>query len=400
MDIKRTLQRTLRKAARDYPVVTLTGPRQSGKTTLVRATFPRFDYLSLEDTDQRSFALEDPRGFLNQFSGPVILDEVQRATDLFSYIQTRVDEEKRAGQFILTGSQNFLLLKSVSQSLAGRCAILHLLPLSVSEIEGRQPIRIPSLGRELPRRKARSVTELMRILFRGFYPALHQKAVIDPQPWLRDYDRTYVERDVREILNVGDIEAFGRFIRLCAGRNAQLLELSSLASDCGVSHTTARRWLSILEASFLVHLLRPHHKNFNKRLIKAPKLYFLDSGLLCHLLRIRSPEDLQRHALRGSIFEGFVVSELLKNYVHRGQEPDIYFWRDSTGHEIDVLIEDGRVLTPVEIKSAETMASDFLAGIRFWRRLLLDPDAPAALVYAGDKTFRRDGVTVYRWSDL
>jgi hypothetical protein len=397
--LKRTLQSTLRKAASQYPVVTLTGPRQSGKTTLVRAAFPRHDYASLEDPDQRSFALEDPRGFLGQFSGPTVLDEVQRAPELFSYIQTLVDEDSKTGRFILSGSQNFLLLKSVSQSLAGRCAILHLLPFSLSEIEGRSPIKIMNVGRDLPRKRPVPDADVIETLFRGFYPRIHDKG-LDPQRWLRDYYQTYVERDVRDVVNVGDLEAFGRFTRLCAGRNGQLLNLSSLANDCGITHTTARRWLSILEASFLVLILRPHHRNFSKRLIKTPKLYFLDSGLLCYLLRIRSPEDLRLHAQRGSIFESFVVSELLKNYLHRGEEPDLYFWRDSSGHEIDVLIDQGRALVPVEIKSAETMASDFLKGIRFWRRLVQDPESPAALVYAGDRSFRRDRVTVYRWSDL
>ena len=397
--IKRALESALRKAASQYPVVTLTGPRQSGKTTLVRAAFPRHDYASLEDPEQRTFALEDPRGFLGQFHGSVVLDEVQRAPELFSYIQTLVDKDSKTGRFILSGSQNFLLLKSVSQSLAGRCAILHLLPFSLSEIERRRPIKISSMGRDLSGRRHAAGGNIMEILFRGFYPRIHDKG-LDSQRWLRDYYQTYVERDVRDVVNVGDIEAFGRFVRLCAGRNAQLLNLSSLANDCGITHTTARRWLSILEASFPVLVLRPHHRNFSKRLIKTPKLYFLDSGLLCYLLRIRSPGDLRLHALRGSIFETFVVSELLKNYLHRGEEPDLYFWRDSAGHEIDVLIEQGRELVPVEIKSAETMASDFLAGIRFWRRLVQTPESRAALVYAGDRSFRREGVTVYRWSDL
>jgi predicted AAA+ superfamily ATPase len=397
--LKRTLESTLRRTARQYPVVTLTGPRQSGKTTLVRQAFPRHDYASLEDPDQRAFALEDPRGFLDQFSGSAILDEVQRAPDLFSYVQTRVDENDSPGRFILSGSQNFLLLKSVSQSLAGRCAILHLLPFSLAELEGRRPIKIESIGRRLPQGKPGKEADVMQTMFRGFYPRIHDKR-LDPARWLRDYYQTYVERDVREIVNVGDIESFGRFIRLCAGRNGQLLNLSSLANDCGITHTTARRWLSILEASFLVVLLRPHHRNFSKRLIKTPKLYFLDSGLLCYLLRIRSPADLRLHALRGGIFEGFVVAEMLKNYLHSGREPDLYFWRDSAGHEIDVLIERGQELTPVEVKSGQTVASDFFDGIRFWRKLVGDAGAPAALVYAGDRSFRRDGVTVYSWSSL
>jgi predicted AAA+ superfamily ATPase len=397
--IQRALQSTLLRAARQYPVVTLTGPRQSGKTTLVRQAFARHDYVSLEDPDQRGFALEDPRGFLAQFSGPVILDEVQRVPGLFSYVQTSVDQDDSPGRFILSGSQNFLLLKSVSQSLAGRCAILHLLPFSLNELESRRPIKISSIGRGLPRRRSAGHADVMETLFQGFYPRIHDKG-LDPQRWLRDYYQTYVERDVREIVNVGDIETFGRYVRLCAGRNGQLLNLSSLANDCGVTHTTAKRWLSVLEASFLILLLRPHHRNFSKRLIKTPKLYFLDSGLLCYLLRIRAPDDLRLHASRGSIFEGFVVAELLKNYLNAGQEPDLYFWRDSAGHEIDVLIERGEELMPVEIKSGQTVASDFFTGIRFWRNLVDDEHAPAALVYAGDRSFRRQGVTVYRWSDL
>jgi predicted AAA+ superfamily ATPase len=397
--VKRALASALRQSAKHYPVVTLIGPRQSGKTTLVRAAFPRHEYASLEDPDRRAFALEDPRGFLGQFAGPVILDEVQRAAELFSYVQTRVDEDDQPGRYILSGSQNFLLLKSVSQSLAGRCAVLHLLPFSLSELEGRRPLRVASIGLELPGKRPGSRAGVMETLFRGFYPRIHDKK-LDPQRWLRNYYQTYVERDVREIVNVGDIETFGRFVRLCAGRNGQLLNLTSLANDCGVTHTTAKRWVSILEATFLVVLLRPHSRNFGKRLIKTPKLYFLDTGLLCYLLRIRSSADLRLHALRGGIFESFVLSELLKNYLHRAEEPDLYFWRDSAGHEIDLLIEQGRNLMPVEIKSGETVASDFLAGLRFWRGLVRNPAAPAALIYAGDRSFRREGVTVYRWSDL
>jgi len=209
-----------------------------------------------------------------------------------------------------------------------------------------------------------------------------------------------VERDVREIVNVGDLEAFGRFVRLCAGRNGQLLNLVSLANDCGVAHTTAKRWISILETSFLVTLLRPHHKNFSKRLIKTPKLYFLDTGLLCYLLRIRSPDDLRLHASRGAVFESYVVAELFKNFLSRGREPDLYFWRDSTGHEIDVLIERGPELVPLEIKSGETLSGDSFSGLHYWRQLVGDLEAPAALVYAGDRMYRRHEVTVYSWSCL
>jgi hypothetical protein len=397
--IRRDLEPVLKKLARQYPVVTLTGPRQSGKTTLVQAVFPGHRYASLEDPDVREYALEDPRGFLGQFTGGVVLDEVQRVPALFSYIQTIVDREDRPGRFILSGSQNFLLLRSISQSLAGRSAILHLLPFSLRELTGRKPFSLEALGRELPRSRRESPPDLMETLFRGFYPRIHDKD-LDPATWYSGYYQTYVERDVREIVNVGDLEAFGRFVRLCAGRNGQLLSLSSLANDCGITHTTAGRWISILEASFLVHLLRPYHANFGKRLIKSPKLYFLDTGLLCYLLRIQSPEDLRLHASRGPIFESFVISELIKSFLHQGKEPDLYFWRDSTGHEIDAVVDQGSERVAVEIKSGETVAADFFAGIDFWRKLVGNPEAPAALVTGGDRSYRRRGVQVYSWMEL
>jgi uncharacterized protein len=397
--IPRALETALKDVARQYPVVTLTGPRQSGKTTLVREAFPGHAYASLEEPDVREYALSDPRGFLGQFPGRVILDEVQRAPDLFSYIQSLVDRDDDPGRYILSGSQNFLLLRSIGQSLAGRSAILHLLPLSLAELQGRQPLSLEALGKEIPGERQESSLDPMDVLFPGFYPRIHDKG-LDPSTWHSGYYQTYVERDVREVLNVGDIEAFGRFVRLCAGRNGQLLNLTSLANDCGITHTTARRWISILEASFLIFLLRPYHANFGKRLIKSPKLYFLDTGLLCYLLRIQSPEDLRLHASRGSVFESFVVADLLKNFLNRGREADLYFWRDSTGHEIDVVIDRGRERVAVEIKSAQTVAQDFFAGIDFWRKLVSDPEAPAALIYGGDRSFRRSGVAVQSWSTL
>jgi predicted AAA+ superfamily ATPase len=374
-------------------------PRQSGKTTLVRECFPDHAYASLEEPDLREYALADPRGFLGQFPGRVILDEVQRAPDLFSYIQTIVDREDVPGRYILSGSQNFLLLRSIGQSLAGRSAVLHLLPLSLAELEGRHPVPLELLGKEVPAPRREGRAGLMETLFRGFYPRIHDKG-LDPTTWHSGYYQTYVERDVRDVLNVGDLEAFGRFVRLCAGRNGQLLNLTSLANDCGITHTTARRWLSILEASFLIFLLRPYHANFGKRLIKSPKLYFLDTGLLCYLLRIQSPEDLRLHGSRGAIFESFVVSDLLKNFLNRGREADLYFWRDSTGHEIDVVIDRGLERVVVEIKSAQTVAEDFFSGIDFWRRLVGDLKAPAALIYGGDRSYRRSGVSVHAWLDL
>ncbi len=395
--IRRHLAEKLLKAASDYPVVSLTGPRQSGKTTLVRNVFHEYKYTSLESPDNRAFAKDDPRGFLSQFTGPVILDEVQRAPDLFSYIQGIVDKENTPGRFVLTGSHNFLLMSQISQTLAGRCAILHLLPLSASELAGRDPLSISSIGLPPISRQPRS-DDLFEMLFQGFYPRIHDKK-LDSQEWLRNYCQTYLERDVREMVNVGDIEIFSRFLRLCAGRSGQLLILASLAGDCGISHTTARRWLSILEASFIVMLLRPHHRNFNKRLVKTPKLYFLDSGLLCNLLRMQTSDDLRFHALRGAVFETWAISEILKDYYNCNSDPQISFWRDSAGHEIDLIIDRGNELVPVEIKSGETVVDDFFKTLEYWRRLPGQARAPAALVYAGDSSFVRKNMSVYSWQD-
>lgn len=399
--IARHLSKTLKAAARDYPVVTVTGPRQSGKTTLVRAAFPRHRYASLEDPDVRAFATEDPRGFLDQFRGRVILDEVQRTPDLFSYIQGIVDRVDRPGHFILSGSQNFLLLHRVSQTLAGRCAVLRLLPFSRSELIGR-PIR--DIAKSLQARRSggstdqKTAADLFDTLFTGGFPRIHDKG-LKPQFWLANYYQTYLERDVRDLLSVGDIEGFGRFVRLCAGRSGQLLNASSLAADAGISHTTVRRWLSILEASFVIHMLRPHHRNFNKRLVKSPKLYFMDTGLLCYLLRIQSAADLVSHAARGAIVETWVVSEALKSSYNRGAEPSMYFWRDSAGHEIDLLIDQGAQQVPIEIKSGQTIASDFFTNIDYWRNLAQQPAGIAGLVYGGDASYKRRGVSVLSWSD-
>lgn len=398
--IQRTLATRLKAVARAFPVVALTGPRQSGKTTLVRAVFARHAYVSLEAPDQRAFALEDPRGFLSQFDRPVILDEVQRVPDLFSYLQVHVDERRDwAGRFILTGSQNFLLLERITQSLAGRCAVLHLLPFSLAELTGRRPLALDGLGKAMPRVSKRPAVGLMETLHTGFYPRIHDRRLA-PLDWLDAYYQTYVERDVRTVLNVGDAETFGRFVRLCAGRCGHLVNLSGLAADCGVSHTTARRWLSVLEASFIVALLRPHHRNFGKRLIKSPKLYFLDTGLLCYLLQVRTPTELLHRAERGAIFESFVFAELYKNFVHRAELPRLCFWRDSAGHEVDLVMDRGSDLIPVEIKSAQTVASDFFAGLDYFRGLAGDEGAPAALFHGGDQAYRRRGVGVYPWFAL
>lgn len=393
--IHRHIEPRLIKAAESYPVVTVTGPRQSGKTTLVRTLFPGNGYVTLEDPVQREFATNDPRGFLGQFEGPVTIDEAQRVPDLFSYVQVIVDETGQAGQFILTGSQNFLLLNRVSQSLAGRCAVLHLLPFSRAELWGEPMMDLSLIGQELPRGSDNG-HDLFETLFAGGYPRIHDIGLA-PQDWLANYYQTYIERDVREVLNVGDLDLFRRFVGLCAGRVGQLLDLTSLGNDCGIAHSTARRWLGVLEASFIAKRIQPHYRNFNKRLIKSPKLYFLDTGLLCYLLRIRTPEDLRLHANRGGIFESWVVSEATKNFLNRSWEPDIYFWRDSTGNEVDLLIENGPGLTAIEIKSAQTFSPSFLDGLKYMRSLSGNQNLQAAVVYGGNETYAREGMHILPW---
>jgi len=398
--IKRHLQSVLEKSSGLFPVITLTGPRQSGKTTLAKATFAKAHYISLEDPAQRNLALEDAKGFLNQFgTKQVVLDEAQRVPDLFSYIQIAVDQNDISGQYILTGSQNFLLLEKISQSLAGRCAIHHLLPFSRSELLGTNPTdpgKITKLSK--PSQKLKT-EKLFNTLWTGSYPRIYDKH-IPPQQWLANYIQTYIERDVRSIINVSDLETFTRFVRLCAGRTGQILNLQSLGNDCGIDSKTVKRWLSILETSFIIKLLRPYYKNFNKRLIKSPKLYFLDSGLLCYLLGIHKPEELLMHSARGAIFESWVISELYKSYYHTGTEPNMYFFRDSNDNEIDLILDHGLKVIPIEIKSGQTINSDFFKGLDYWRKITGTPDSPAALIYGGDSPTVFKGTKVLPWHML
>lgn len=396
--IPRHLQPELLRATRQMPVVTVTGPRQSGKTTLVRAAFPDADYVSLEDPQTRSEARGDPRGFLARLGRPAVIDEAQRAPDLFSFIQVDVDDTDTSGQFILGGSQDFLLLRSLSQSLAGRAAVLRLLPLSLTELRERDPLDPDRLG-AVESTRDRPWGDLMETLFRGFYPRVHAEG-LDPGRWFADYFELYVQRDARLVLNIGDLEAFGVFVRLAAGRNGQLLDLVGLANDAGISHASARRWLSVLESSYLVTRLRPHFRNLGKRLVKTPKLYFLDTGLLCYALGIRAPEELWGHHARGAVFEAFVLAELLKARRNARREADVWFWRDAAGHEVDFVIGSGERLLAVEAKSGRTVTSDALKGLRYWRKLLDDPEAPAALAHGGDASWVQQGIAIHRWSDL
>jgi hypothetical protein len=401
--IRRHLQSVLEKSAGLFPVVTLTGPRQSGKTTLAKASFMNAHYISLEDPAQRNLALEDAKGFLNQFgTEQVILDEVQRVPDIFSYIQIAVDQNDIPGQYILTGSQNFLLLEKISQSLAGRCAIHHLLPFSRSELLGISPTDPEHIADVLePNQKPKNkiIASLFNTLWTGSYPRIHDKH-IPPQQWLANYVQTYIERDVRSIVNVSDLETFTRFVRLCAGRAGQILNLQSFGNDCGIDSKTAKRWLSILETSFIIKLLRPYYKNFNKRLIKSPKLYFLDSGLLCYLLGIHKPDELLMHSARGAIFECWVIAELYKSYYHTGKEPKMYFFRDSNNNEIDLILDHGLNVIPIEIKSGQTINSEFFKGLDYWRKLTGLPDSPASLIYGGDSPTIFKGTSVLPWHKL
>ncbi len=384
------------------PVLTLVGPRQSGKTTLARATFPGHAYVSLEPPDQRALALADPRGFLAAFGGrDLILDEVQRAPELLSYVQERVDAEahdraapRRAARFVLTGSQNLLLLSAVSQTLAGRTSVHHLLPLSVAELAGRPPVDPLALDR-LPAAPAPAVPfERWDLVFRGLYPRVHDEAR-DPTRWYADYYRTYVERDLRDVLRVMDLHLFDRFVRAVAATTGQELVLSPIASDAGISLPTAKSWFGALELGFVVTRLPSHHQSYRRRLRKHPKVHFLDTGLACYLLGIRSAEQLAHHPLRGALFESFVVAEIRKAFEHAGRDAPLSFWRDASGREVDLLIDAGDRVIPVEIKSGLTVAPDAFDGLRAWNAV--SGQRSGVLVHGGESTLAQRELVARPW---
>lgn len=381
--ISRTLARKAKDCFAKYPVVVITGPRQSGKTTLVKDVFSHLPYASLEDPDIREFALGDPRGFLASFPKGAVLDEAQRVPPLFSYLQGVVDAAGKNGMFVISGSQNFTLMESITQSLAGRAALLYLLPLSWMELSA----------------SGRASRKLEDALFMGFYPRIYDKR-LSPSGWYSNYVEGYLERDVRMITKVTDLDRFQRFVRMCAARSGQILNLSSLGDDCGITHNTAKAWLSVLQASFLAHLLQPHHRNFNKRLIKSPKFYFYDTGLLCFLLGIQNPRDLVNHSMRGAIFETFIFGELLKGRFNRGLRPNLYFWRDHVGHEVDCVAEKGEHLVPIEMKSGQTVAADFLKGISYWQDLAGQSSRESYVVYGGLADQKRSETNVLGWKSF
>lgn len=379
--ISRVSSRKVLEMAKKFPVIKITGPRQSGKTTLCKSVFSQYAYVSLENPDTREFAQSDPKGFLDTYAGNLIIDEAQHVPELFSYIQGIVDEKKQTGQFILSGSQNFLLLEKISQSLAGRVYVFHLLPLSYAEL------------------KNENVKDLKDAIFYGGYPRLFD-ANIAPKDFFPSYIQTYLERDVRNMINLRDLNLFNAFLKLCAGRIGQLFNANSLSTEIGVDAKTIQNWISILEKSFVVFRLYPWHENFNKRVIKTPKLYFYDTGLACGLLGIKSVEELELHFAKGGLFENFIILEKMKLKLNMGEQADLFFWRDSHGNEIDVLETKGNTQVVTEIKSAKTLKNDFFKGLQWYEKIAKKYSIKKQLVYGGDDNQKRTEAEVISWRNI
>lgn len=378
--IKRSAETTLHRLARGFPVVCITGPRQSGKTTLSKMAFPEKPYISLEDPDIARLAHEDPRGLLDTYKNGAILDEARNVPELFRYLKTAVDKDPEPGRYIITGSRQFNLLAGITESLAGRAAFLTLHPFSLQEL-----IKSNHAG-----------SDPFEMLLKGFYPPLYNRDVT-PYDWYMNYIASYVERDVRSIVNVKDLMQFRTFVKMCASRIGQLLNLSALAQDCGITHNTAKSWISVLETSGIIYLLKPYHANFGKRLVKTPKLYFIDTGLACRLLGIENGEQLFLHPNRGNIFESYVISEMLKNRLNEGRTPELYFWRDNTGTEIDVVHEDGKDLRSVEIKAGKTITSSYTDNLETWMRYSGATVETCSIIYAGERCMRYKGIQITPW---
>lgn len=380
--IEREISKHLPRLSGQYPVITITGPRQSGKTTLCRMVFPDKEYVSLEDPDARIFARTDPKGFLEKLEDGAIIDEIQRVPDLLSYIQTIVDNKQQEGQFIIIGSQQFSMMENITQSLAGRTALLRLLPFTMKEAYGNKV----------------SKTSLEKVIYTGFYPGIFDKK-LNPYEMLSFYVNTYIERDVRSLINIKDLAKFEVFLKLCAGRTGQVLNYSSLGNDCGVNHSTVKSWLSVLEASYIIMLLRPYYKNYNKRLIKSPKLYFLDTGLASYLLGIQDESQISNHPLRGYLFESLVVSELLKIRYNNIKQNNLYYFRDNTGNEVDLIIDNGPTIACAEIKSGKTISTDFFKGLNYFETLSNDCHS-LNCIYGGDKSYKQNRINILPWRSL
>lgn len=379
--IPRILSAKITELRQQFPVLSLTGPRQTGKTTLLKAICDDLPYVNLEDVDTRLLAQKDPRGFLQNYPKGAVLDEVQRAPDLFSYIQGVVD--KGDVHFVLSGSQNFLLLEQISQSLAGRTAILKLLPFSLAELSNT----------------AIEFDHWEEAVFKGFYPRLHDKQ-INPSDFYPSYISSYIERDVRQIQNIENLASFAKFVQLCGGRIGQPLNIQSLATDAGVSPNTAKSWLSVLEASYIIHFLRPHHRNFNKRITKASKLYFYDTGLACSLLGLESRAQLSTHYLKGNLFENFVVNEFIKNRFNRGKNSNLFYWQSKDKKEIDLLVDQAGKLVPFEVKSSMTRTDSLFQNLWYWKKLSDAPYDDLSVIYGGKEDFKTSKGNYISWNSL
>ena len=383
MYVKREVQLEVVRLFSQYPVVTITGPRQSGKSTMCKALFPKLPYFSLEDIDHRTFASEDPRGFLKRCGKSAIIDEIQRVPELLSYIQTKVDETNNNGQFILTGSRQFDLMEIITQSLAGRTALVRLLPFTLQEIKTFEDT------------KSKSIYDF---IFRGFYPRIILEKQL-PSEAYAFYLNTYVERDVRQTVKIKNLRSFDVFLKLCAGRTGQLINYSEISNECGIDVKTVKSWLSVLEAGYIIKLISPYYKNLNKRLIKMPKLYFLDTGLACFLLGLRKSEHLISHPLFGALFETYIIGELLKNAYNHIKNDDLYFFRDNRGREIDVIHDNVTSIDILEIKSSSTFRTSFLKGLNYIKTLPVNINS-AYLVYGGDESYEREGVNIKNWRSI
>jgi len=380
--IPRETAKIIGKLRKQFPVITLTGPRQSGKTTLLKSIYTDIPYINLEDIDVRNVALNDPRGFLSNFPGGAVLDEIQRTPELFSYLQGIVDKNKKI-HFVLSGSQNFLLLENISQSLAGRAAILKLLPFSISELQKKK--LVPDSYEEL--------------IFTGMYPVIYDRD-IDPEFFYPSYISTYIERDVRQIKNIENLNSFSNFLQLCAGRTGQVVNLNSLAIDAGISPNTAKSWLSILEASFIIYFLQPFYSNFNKRITKSPKLYFYDTGLVCALLGINSENQVRTYHLKGALFENLIITDLVKSQLHKGLNPRFYFWQNKTKQEIDLIIDNPQGSVPYEIKSGMTMNENYFTNLKYWQKLTGEKPENLNVIYGGDTNLKTSSGNYISWKKL
>ena len=383
MYIPRDIVESLNRLRSKYPILAVTGPRQSGKTTLLRHLFPDYQYVTLENPDIRERALSDPNGFLNTYSQRVIFDEVQQVPQLFSYLQGKVDNDKQMGQYVLSGSQNFQLLQSITQSLAGRVALFKLMPFSFHELEEGNLLDL----------------HWHEAAFKGFYPALYDRN-IDPTDFYRNYVETYLERDVRQLVNVRDLRQFRLFLKYCAGHVGQMLNLQKIANEVGISQPTAQSWLSVLETSYIVFTMPPYYRNFNKRLVKAPKLYFYDTGVVCYLLEMTRPNDLVNYYQRGAIFENLLIAELNKHQFHTYQKNDFYFWRDSNDIEVDILFEETANLKIAEIKSSETINSSFFNNMQKFSKIAIETALQPFLLYGGSESFEHLSTQVLAWRSV